>query len=203
MKKIILGVVLLFSGGVNAGLITDTSVFDSSDNLVTFDEIILTNGASVTNQFLAYGVAFTPELQYETSRGDFSGFTGNNLANFYNGPIINPFEIIFNNTVDGFGAYWEFNNTQQVTFQALLGGIVVDTFNYTETNCCTSGSFLGFSGVSFDSVLVSLNTNTSNSAMIMDNLYFSNATEVPEPGPLLLLGLGLAGLGYSRKKKAV
>ncbi|MEJ6122817.1 PEP-CTERM sorting domain-containing protein [Vibrio sp. 2-Bac 85] len=54
-------------------------------------------------------------------------------------------------------------------------------------------------------------SNTAHSAYVNDGLnnsyvnyvWLSNVVSVPEPISIVLLGLGLAGLGFSRKKKKV
>lgn len=75
------------------------------------------------------------------------------------------------------------------------GGSISTTFNSTLDT---------FSSFSFDSSWVGLSSvHIQNSGMengAIDNIELSTVS-VPEPASIALLGLGLAGIGFSRKKK--
>jgi hypothetical protein len=193
MKKTILFCCLFgVASSASATMITDNTGFDGDDYLVTFDEVAIAGGVQVTDQFLPYGVGFYPHLK-ATSDLPVSDFSGQSIMNA--SPVVDPFTIYFSQAVDAFGAYWQAYNGTELTFKAKLGGLEVDSFVYTETACCGTSSFLGFDDIVFDSVVV----NTTGE-VVMDNLQAS-AAPVPEPASLALIGLGLAGMGFSRKKK--
>ncbi len=64
-----------------------------------------------------------------------------------------------------------------------------------------TGGFFGFvSDTAFNSNLLALTAGSAD-GFGMDNLvYASQSSSVPEPGSLALLGLGLAGIGFARRK---
>lgn len=77
-----------------------------------------------------------------------------------------------------------------------FGGGSISTSFDPIVNLWTTVVFSGFSNLtSFD---ISAASNGNNLAM--DNIVLNTAT-VPEPISIVLLGLGLAGIGFSRKKK--
>lgn len=90
-------------------------------------------------------------------------------------------------------------NPTTVFIEALLAGNVVESFFQAVTYDNPDTAFLGFTGISFDSIRVTADANEG----LIDNVQIGNRDNnaVPEPGSLALLGLGLAAIAMSRKHK--
>lgn len=162
------------------------------DVTIDFEAGALAGGTTVTNQFS--GVTFQGTNYAMATGGAGTGsqnINGRFLTEISAGIL--PGAIVFDGPVTAAGF-----NLRTVsgltTFEAFLGGGMVESFS-APTNLVLGNNFFGFQGILFDEI------RFSNPAFNLDNLQFVNATAVPEPLAVAFLGLGLAGIGFARRKR--
>lgn len=111
----------------------------------------------------------------------------------------NSTTITFDSDIFAFGANWDLTpGGQGLGIQINAGGELL----VTEIPSSFSGEFFGFtSNMAITSIILTGGTDPGGVAETYnaDNFVY----KVPEPASIALLGLGLAGIGFSRRKQAV
>lgn len=182
--------------GANAGL-------SSPGTTINFGNNLFGDGTIITDQFdgLTFGSdsAGDPWRYRTATQGP--GIVDGHL--FRGAPDQNPTEwsLMFDTNI--FEAAFNFKafsaDTHYWTISSWLEGSLVETFTFN--NVSEDGSlFYGFENSLFDEIRI-MNL-MDDAGFEFDNLQYSSSA-VPEPGTLALLGLGLAGMGLTRRRKKI
>lgn len=141
------------------------------------------------------------------SRGDQGNFDSegtNGPASLSVNQLGQSIVLAFDETVDlSFDLSATFGLTSIVGFSASNGGNIVSAFQQSFTDILSNG--LGtwyeqsFTGID----RLELSADQGWRAWQIDNLVFESSVsrDIPVPGPLTILGLGVLGLGMARRKK--
>lgn len=197
MKKLTLlaaSAFLCLSTAANATIIYSNSGLSGAFETENFD----TNAGNQTaaaSQFT--GITFRAgNVVSNDYNGSYPNMTNSVIANFSRYTAQDPTSFIFDADLSDL-AFAFVSNLQSTTFSAFLNSSLVESMTF---NTDLSGQYVNVSGMTFDEIRIT--STGSNDAYILDDMQFRTA-QVPEPAILALLGLGVAGIGFSRRKVKV
>lgn len=203
-KRLALGVAcLLGAGSANAELVTysDRTNWDSAISAIDTVDFEYYTGSStlVSPSYTTAGVNFSvssgqlyldgPQLTYDAAY-----LTGSYLEWQNSGDMTLTITLPSAVSAVGFDVGDFYGDVR--SFAITVDGV---TTNLSSTaNAYTFFGAVGSSAFSSLSFTVAADANFP----VLDNLTYGNAAAIPEPVTLALLGLGLAGLGFCRRRKA-
>ena len=199
----IVSFIILLSGvpAAHAAFIQNTFGLSGPHSTITFDEHIFPFLTPVTTEYADLGVTFSPYgLYFDAANG------GGSIGNFVPyGSGAARFPIGINFTKPQTEAAFSFKSGDgTTTFQAFLGGNLVESFNAVTTNPANP-AFYGFRDITFDAI--SITTPGCGAAIcpeIVDNIQLPTASSsIPEPSSILgILAFGTLGIGAALKRKS-
>ena len=155
--------------------------------------------SAAASQFsgIVFGAGMYISTQFD---GFFPNIVGSTVINFNELDLMSaptdPTSFGFTSAVSEI-AFVFVSNPQVATFSTFLNNVAIESASFTTGY---SGNYIKISGYNFDKVAITLD-NTNVKAYTMDNMQYK-AAEVPEPASLGLVGIGLASVGFFRRKSA-
>lgn len=197
LRIAVAAIAMALSGFV--GQVTASPINHASTGLATPDVLIdlnsLSGGTLINSQFAGQGIVFSSTLGSFLAQSSCI-FGSGGCSNTTNGSLSNVYSFLFSSDVSDVSLRLV-TNTGTTTFTALLNGSTVESFS-TSTNTSSVNAYYGFSGIVFDELRYTINAINSN--FNLDDVAFNFANAVSEPTALALLGIGLFGLGFGRRK---
>ena len=183
----------VFCGSALAAPIVNNFGLVAPQTTVTFSELSFAPNTLITNQFAPYGVTTSGHQFNSQGSGSFPGIDGDYIGV----STTVPFILSFNQVVTA-AAFGYAKNPTTVLVEALLLGSVVEFFSQAVTYDNLDTAYLGFQGISFDSIRVTADGGEG----LVDNVQIGQqVASVPEPSTMGIFALGLFGLAALRRRK--
>jgi hypothetical protein len=189
MKKLLLAAAavagLSFGQAYASPIVLDFDAFAAGSftgTLGTEDGITISamGGVPYIDDFSLFGNPLNGFFNDETGSTSTFSFVGSGLFTF--------------DTLDIVGGLFG-GASGDVTVEGYLGGVLQASDTFSPTSSFTTVSAAGLAGLGIDRLDVLM----PEFGVSADNLVLGNS--IPEPTTLALLGLGLAGVGWSRRKQ--
>ncbi|WP_375290788.1 PEPxxWA-CTERM sorting domain-containing protein [Qipengyuania sp.] len=167
---------------------------------IDFNNPGVSPGSRITDQYAAQGVTLSGGAIYASQayRDSLGSLHADNFTGPNNG--IAYYDFVFNGVVTFAGLKYESNISETTTFQALLNGVVVDSFTYFNPDCCRTPEFVGLTGVSFDTFRI---RDVGRRDFYIDDFRFGALANgaVPEPTAWALMILGFGAVGGAMRSR--
>jgi len=217
MKKIVCLFVCLFVSSANAGIIEHISNGDfETGDLSGWNVVNTGSGAWNINDGTFSPGGFTPLAPIGSGFDAVTSQGGPGFHNLFQDVSLGTFDsaiLSWDDRIRSGAGFSDPNQEWRVLIEDLSGGLISEVFS---TNPGDNTTQIGPNSRSFD--LTSILSPFANQSIRIsfeeqDNLFFFSAaldnvsfttetTAVPEPASIALFSLGLAGLGFSRRKKS-
>lgn len=188
-----------------AGAAGATTITSTGDAALTGASIESFNSAAIGD----HSSQTVNDISISISAGTFSFSTGSNGQFVPPNPAGDVFILAtsqllrfdFNSNVSAFGINVGATNQEQTLSAYDFADNLIEALVIPDQVATLPTPFAGFYGIASGSPDIAYFTVTNTGdAVIYDDLHYVSRTQVPEPATLAIMGLGLAGLAFARRR---